>query len=165
MDVLQESPTHPLSERSTAAIANSAFHATDFILGAGVVIIQPSTSKIVLVTDKRERWFLLKGGKIRESPLNRPPCAKLTKRLRKYLPGGNKRPFRRASVYTVESAALPSQPLNTYLNFMSKSHTASTFCETLPFLFQYRATASVRNVSAWEPSIAPRQYLKYGKKR
>ena len=63
MDVLQESPTHPLSERSTAAIANSIFHATDFILGAGVVIIQPSTSKIVLVTDKRERWFLPKGRK------------------------------------------------------------------------------------------------------
>jgi len=63
MDVLQESPTHPLSERSTAAIANSVFHATDFILGAGVVIIQPSTSKIVLVTDKRERWFLPKGRK------------------------------------------------------------------------------------------------------
>ena len=63
MDVLQESPTHPLSERSTAAIANSVFHATDFVLGAGVVIIQPSTSKIVLVTDKRERWFLPKGRK------------------------------------------------------------------------------------------------------
>ena len=63
MDVLQVSPTHPLSERSTAAIANSVFHATDFILGAGVVIVQPSTSKIVLVTDKRERWFLPKGRK------------------------------------------------------------------------------------------------------
>ena len=63
MDVLQESPTHPLSERSTAAIPNSIFHARDFILGAGVVIIQPSTSKIVLVTDKRERWFLPKGRK------------------------------------------------------------------------------------------------------
>ena len=63
MVTLQESPTHPLSERSTAAIPDSVFHATDFILGAGVVIIQPSTSKIVLVTDKRERWFLPKGRK------------------------------------------------------------------------------------------------------
>lgn len=54
---------HPLSERSTTAIPNSIFHATDFILGAGVVIIQPSTAKIVLVTDKRERWFLPKGRK------------------------------------------------------------------------------------------------------
>jgi hypothetical protein len=63
MVTLQESPTHPLSERSTAAIPDSIFHATDFILGAGVVIIQPSTSKIVLVTDKRERWFLPKGRK------------------------------------------------------------------------------------------------------
>ena len=63
MITLQESSTHPLSERSTAAIPNSIFHATDFILGAGVVIIQPSTSKIVLVTDERERWFLPKGRK------------------------------------------------------------------------------------------------------
>ncbi|KAF9648521.1 hypothetical protein BDM02DRAFT_3187073 [Thelephora ganbajun] len=64
MDTFQGSPlTYPLSERSTAAIPNSIFHATDFILGAGVVIIQPSTSKIVLVTDERERWFLPKGRK------------------------------------------------------------------------------------------------------
>jgi len=63
MVTLQASPTHPLSERSTAAIPDSIFHATDFILGSGVVIIQPSTSKIVLVTDKRGRWFLPKGRK------------------------------------------------------------------------------------------------------
>lgn len=63
MVTFQESPTHPLSEKSTAAVPDSIFHATDFILGAGVVIIQPSTSKIVLVTDKRERWFLPKGRK------------------------------------------------------------------------------------------------------
>ena len=63
MITLRESPTHPLSERSTAAVPNSIFHATDFILGAGVVVIQPSTSKIVLVTDNRERWFLPKGRK------------------------------------------------------------------------------------------------------
>jgi len=63
MVTLQKSPTHPLSERSTAAIPDSIFHATDFVLGAGVVIIQPSTSKIVLVTDKRNRWFLPKGRK------------------------------------------------------------------------------------------------------
>ena len=63
MVTLKESPTHPLSERSTAAISDSIFHAADLILGAGVVIIQPSTSKIVLVTDKRNRWFLPKGRK------------------------------------------------------------------------------------------------------
>lgn len=56
-------PIHPLSERSTTAIPNSIFHATDFILGAGVVIIQPSTAKVVLVTDQRKRWFLPKGRK------------------------------------------------------------------------------------------------------
>ena len=59
----QTPPTHPLSKRSTAAIPDSIFHATDFILGAGAVIIQPSTSKIVLVTDERKRWFLPKGRK------------------------------------------------------------------------------------------------------
>ena len=63
MVTLQESPAHPLSERSTAAIPDSVFHAADFVLGAGVVIIQPSTSKIVLVTDKHNRWFLPKGRK------------------------------------------------------------------------------------------------------
>ena len=63
MVTLKESPTHPLSERSTTAIPDSIFHAADFLLGAGVVIIQPSTSKIVLVTDKRKRWFLPKGRK------------------------------------------------------------------------------------------------------
>ena len=64
MVILQESPPiYPLSDRSTAAVPNSIFHATDFILGAGVVIMQPSTAKIVLVTDNRERWFLPKGRK------------------------------------------------------------------------------------------------------
>ena len=64
MVTLQElPPIHPLSERSTAAVPNSIFHATDFVLGAGVVIIQPATAKVVLVTDKRERWFLPKGRK------------------------------------------------------------------------------------------------------
>lgn len=62
--VIFEVPSpHPLSERSTAAIPNSIFHATDFRFGAGVVIIQPATSKVVLVTDNRERWFLPKGRK------------------------------------------------------------------------------------------------------
>jgi hypothetical protein len=44
-------------------VPNSVFHATDFLLGAGAVIIQPATGKVVLVTDKRERWFLPKGRK------------------------------------------------------------------------------------------------------
>ena len=56
-------PMHPLSERSTAAVPDGVFHATDFTLGAGIVIIQPSTAKVVLVTDKHERWFLPKGRK------------------------------------------------------------------------------------------------------
>lgn len=63
MVILEVPPCHPLSERSTAAIPDSIFHATDFRFGAGVVIIQPATSKVVLVTDNRERWFLPKGRK------------------------------------------------------------------------------------------------------
>jgi 8-oxo-dGTP pyrophosphatase MutT (NUDIX family) len=64
MVTLQDlSPVHPLSERSTAAVPTSIFHATDFVLGAGMVIIQPSTAKVVLLTDQRERWFLPKGRK------------------------------------------------------------------------------------------------------
>lgn len=60
----QEQPQiHPLSDRSTTAMANSIIHATDFLLGAGMAIIQPSTAKVVLVTDKRERWFLPRGRK------------------------------------------------------------------------------------------------------
>jgi len=63
MVVLEASSPHALSERSTAAIPDSIFHATDLRFGAGVVIIQPATCKVVLVTDNRERWFLPKGRK------------------------------------------------------------------------------------------------------
>ncbi|KAF9786131.1 NUDIX hydrolase domain-like protein [Thelephora terrestris] len=64
MITLQDPPSiDQLSERSTPAVPNSVFHATDFLLGAGAVIIQPATGKVVLVTDKRERWFLPKGRK------------------------------------------------------------------------------------------------------
>jgi hypothetical protein len=64
MITLQDPPSiDQLSERSTPAVPNSVFHATDFLLGAGAVIIQPATGNVVLVTDKRERWFLPKGRK------------------------------------------------------------------------------------------------------
>jgi len=48
--------------QSTHSIPNSILHAPDFLLGVGVVIIQPSTSKLVLVENKG-RWFLPKGRK------------------------------------------------------------------------------------------------------
>lgn len=50
------------SSLSSAAIPNSIFHAADFLLGAGVVIIQPSSGKVVIVNEG-EYWFLPKGRK------------------------------------------------------------------------------------------------------
>jgi NUDIX domain len=52
-----------LSQFSNRSVPDSSFFAPDFVLGVGVVIIQPSSSKVVLVTDHRGRWFLPKGRK------------------------------------------------------------------------------------------------------
>ncbi len=41
----------PLSPYSTPSVPNSGWAAFNFLLGAGMVIIQPSTSKIVIVHD------------------------------------------------------------------------------------------------------------------
>ncbi|RPD63366.1 hypothetical protein L227DRAFT_572523 [Lentinus tigrinus ALCF2SS1-6] len=60
------------SKFSTPAIPDSLFFAEDFMLGSGMVIIQPSTGKIVLLHEELERdarghvqhrWFLPKGRK------------------------------------------------------------------------------------------------------
>lgn len=60
----QRSLNPPLSSSSTPAVPNSAWFASDFLLGAGMVIIQPETRKIVVVFDKQtDRWFLPKGRK------------------------------------------------------------------------------------------------------
>lgn len=65
----------PLGNHSTPSVPDSLWFASDFMIGAGVVIIQPETEKIVLVSDKREildhkgklveweRFFLPKGRK------------------------------------------------------------------------------------------------------
>jgi len=68
MVVLTQQPeVYQLSDKSTPAVPDSFFHATEFILGAGIVAIQPSTGKIVVVCDGRrgseERWFFPKGRK------------------------------------------------------------------------------------------------------
>lgn len=53
-----------LTDWSTPSVPDSAWCASDFMLGAGMVIIQPSTSKIVLVFDTNSKlWFLPKGRK------------------------------------------------------------------------------------------------------
>lgn len=51
-----------LSNVSTLAVPDSVFHAENFMLGAGIVIIQPTTGKIVLVNEGKD-WFLPKGRK------------------------------------------------------------------------------------------------------
>ncbi|KAF8629455.1 hypothetical protein AX15_003434 [Amanita polypyramis BW_CC] len=54
----------PLSEYSTSAVPNSQWASFNFLLGAGMAIIQPSTNKVVIVNDTRTNtWFLPKGRK------------------------------------------------------------------------------------------------------
>ncbi|GJE88970.1 NUDIX hydrolase [Phanerochaete sordida] len=54
----------PLSPLSSPGIPDSLFHAQDFMLGAGMVILQPATGRVVLVHDAASRtWFLPKGRK------------------------------------------------------------------------------------------------------
>ena len=61
--LVQQSEVYQFSNKSTPAVPDNFFHATEFILGAGIVVIQPSTGKIVVVWDGEERWFLPKGRK------------------------------------------------------------------------------------------------------
>jgi 8-oxo-dGTP pyrophosphatase MutT (NUDIX family) len=52
------------SKDSTSAVLPCLWFASDFLLGAGMVIIQPETEKIVVIYDtKRNIWFLPKGRK------------------------------------------------------------------------------------------------------
>ncbi|KAF9529150.1 hypothetical protein CPB83DRAFT_813005 [Crepidotus variabilis] len=53
-----------LSVNSTPAVSNSAWSSQDFLLGAGMVIIQPSSKKIVVLHEKELKyWFLPRGRK------------------------------------------------------------------------------------------------------
>ncbi|KAI0314701.1 hypothetical protein OF83DRAFT_1063381 [Amylostereum chailletii] len=53
-----------LSELSTRAVPNSGWFAPDFQLASGLVIIQPSSGKVVVVHDTaRDSWFLPRGRK------------------------------------------------------------------------------------------------------
>ncbi|KAI0830277.1 hypothetical protein BC628DRAFT_1357220 [Trametes gibbosa] len=75
---------HPLppvptifSELSSPAVPDSLWHAKDFMVGAGMVIIQPSTGKVVVLSEEykdrrggtRRHWFLPKGRKDRGESL------------------------------------------------------------------------------------------------
>ncbi|KAF8509468.1 NUDIX hydrolase domain-like protein [Hysterangium stoloniferum] len=56
--------TPTLSGDSTGAVPDSLFFCRDFLLGAGTVIIQPSTGKVVLIySPTLGIWFLPKGRK------------------------------------------------------------------------------------------------------
>ncbi|KAJ3559700.1 hypothetical protein NM688_g187 [Phlebia brevispora] len=60
---IRDRPTQ-LSSFSSPPINNSLFFANDFMLGAGMVIIQPSSGKVVLVYDTAAKyWFLPRGRK------------------------------------------------------------------------------------------------------
>ncbi|KAF7977865.1 hypothetical protein HWV62_2388 [Athelia sp. TMB] len=53
-----------LGDSSTSAVPDSLWFAADFLLGAGMVIIQPETRKILVVLDRKtNRFFLPKGRK------------------------------------------------------------------------------------------------------
>ncbi|KAI0698206.1 hypothetical protein C8T65DRAFT_582149 [Cerioporus squamosus] len=66
----RDQPTE-FSKMSSPAVPDSLFFAEDFMLGSGMVIIQPSTGKIVLLHEAEQdaqgrthhRWFLPKGRK------------------------------------------------------------------------------------------------------
>ncbi len=61
----QRRPLPPrLSSYSTPAVQTCGWSSLDFMLGAGMVIIQPSTQKIVVVYDTEKKyWFLPRGRK------------------------------------------------------------------------------------------------------
>jgi 8-oxo-dGTP pyrophosphatase MutT (NUDIX family) len=61
---LSSPPPQIFSKWSTPAVPHSAWCSEDFMLGAGMVIIQPSTHRLVILYDtQKKRWFLPKGRK------------------------------------------------------------------------------------------------------
>ena len=61
--ILRDRPP-PLTRYSTIGVADSAWCSRDFILGAGMVIIQRNTHKVVVLFDsQKRRWFFPRGRK------------------------------------------------------------------------------------------------------
>lgn len=53
-----------LSDDSDPGFPDGVYYASEFMVGAGMVILQPSTGKVVIVHDERTKlWFLPKGRK------------------------------------------------------------------------------------------------------
>lgn len=62
----RSAPPQPrtFSQYSTPAVPDSAWASEDFMLGAGMVIIQPATHKVVVIYEtQRKFWFLPRGRK------------------------------------------------------------------------------------------------------
>lgn len=61
----QQSQSSSISSEDPSGIpADSLFYSANFLLGAGMVVVQPETSKIAVVHDSHSgRWFLPKGRK------------------------------------------------------------------------------------------------------
>jgi hypothetical protein len=57
-------PPEPLPKYSTPPVPNSAWCSQSFMMGAGMVILQPSTDRVVVVHDSVDgHWFLPRGRK------------------------------------------------------------------------------------------------------
>jgi len=56
-------PVQRFSPDSSEAFPNSAFFSNDFMLGAGMVVIQPSTGKVVVVWDSQHHYYFLPKGR------------------------------------------------------------------------------------------------------
>jgi len=57
-------PPPPLTRYSTIGVADSAWSSRDFILGAGMIIIQKTTHKVMVLFDtQKRRWFFPRGRK------------------------------------------------------------------------------------------------------
>jgi hypothetical protein len=64
LDPHPHSPPRIYSSFSSSGVPDSHWCSPDFMLGAGMVIIQPSSGKLALLRDKRDAtWFLPKGRK------------------------------------------------------------------------------------------------------
>ncbi|EPS98869.1 hypothetical protein FOMPIDRAFT_1017399 [Fomitopsis schrenkii] len=54
----------PLSSRSTPTVRNSMWYCADFMVGAGMIVLQPATGKVLLLYEpRRDYWFFPKGRK------------------------------------------------------------------------------------------------------
>ncbi|KAJ7699307.1 hypothetical protein B0H17DRAFT_1049404 [Mycena rosella] len=64
VQLLTSRPPPPMSEWSSPPVPNSAWADQNFLLGAGMVVFQPATHKVVVIYERQKKyWFLPKGRK------------------------------------------------------------------------------------------------------